>query len=66
MQPGHEQCPHEVTVFQAWGTDFTRETVQCGHAHRDPIQADDGLGTGLVIGHYCHCCDTIERTPSYR
>lgn len=67
MKPGHEDCGHDIERIHAFGQqEPIRELLHCDHDHREPIHADDRLGTGPIVADYCHCCDTITRRADYR
>lgn len=72
ITPGHEQCfetAGEITEISAWAMGGAVRVEysgpRCRHLHTEPIQADDGLGTGPIVADYCICCNTITPRKDY-
>lgn len=66
MLEGHANCDHVEIEDRQLCDPFPTITVVCKHQHREPIVADDGLGTGPTVGYHCECCDMIVRYPEWR
>lgn len=64
MRKGHENCNVEM-VTETSMNGFTRYHATCQHQHTEPVQADDGMGTGPIVAHYCQCCGAMIREGDY-
>lgn len=72
ITPGHEKCfamGRDATEISTWGmSEAVRveySAPRCRHLHTEPIQADDGMGTGPIVADYCICCDIIAPREEY-
>lgn len=72
ITPGHGQCfetAWEATEISTWAMGgavrVEYSAPRCLHLHTEPIQADDGLGTGPIVADHCRCCNTITPREDY-
>lgn len=66
MNPGHEDCDYETIEEKVLSAREARVTIICLHEHREPLRADDGLGSGPIVADHCQCCGDIVRRADYR